>query len=216
LSCAQTKSNPDYTLYLVTDRSLMTSATLEEGVQQAIAGGCSVVQLREKDLTARAFYEAALSIRKVTQERNVPLIINDRLDIAMAVGADGVHLGQKDLPCKEARKLLGDRFLIGVSAATVEEAEQAEADGADYLGVGAMHTTATKTNTRPVTPSLLSEIVSAVSIPVVAIGGIQKDNVAELADTNISGVAVVSAVLGQRNIPSAAKALRSAVEALKR
>lgn len=212
MSCAQTKNKPDYTLYLVTDRTLMTTGTLEEAVEQAIDGGCSVIQLREKELTSREFYEAARQMRTLTKARNVPLIINDRLDIALAVGADGVHLGQKDLPCKEARKLLGDTFLIGVSTATVAEAKQAQADGADYLGVGAMHVTATKTNTRPVTPALLAEIKAAVSIPVVAIGGINESNVEELRGTQIDGIAVVSAILAKPDITAAAKTMRQRIE----
>ncbi len=212
MRCAQTKNKPDYTLYLVTDRTLMTANTLEEAVEQAIDGGCSMVQLREKDLTAREFYEAACRLRALTRARNVPLIINDRLDIALAAGADGVHLGQKDLPCREARRLLGEDFLIGVSAATVAEAKQAQADGADYLGVGAMHVTATKTNTRPVTPALLAEIKAAVSIPVVAIGGIHAGNLSELRGTGIDGVAVVSAILAQPDITAAAKTMRQKTE----
>lgn len=214
MHCAPIKSNMDYTLYLVTDRTLMTAATLEEAVAQAIDGGCSVIQLREKDLTSRQFYEAARSLRELTAERQVPLIINDRLDIALAVGADGVHLGQKDIPCREARKILGDDFCIGVSAATVAEAKQAEADGADYLGVGAMHTTATKTNTRPVTPALLREIRLAVSIPVVAIGGINAANIDELKGTGIAGVAVVSAILAKQDITAAARIMRGKAEGL--
>lgn len=214
MSCAPTKNKADYTLYLVTDRTLMTTDTLEQAVSQAIDGGCSMIQLREKDAYSRAFYETACRLRSLTRARNVPLIINDRLDIALACGADGVHLGQKDLPCKAARAILGKDFLIGVSAATVEEAVQAEADGADYLGVGAMHVTATKTNTRPVTPLLLSQIKSAVSIPVVAIGGINEHNIGELQNTGIDGVAVVSAILSQPDIQKAAQLLRQKAEEL--
>lgn len=213
MSFARTRNNNPL-LYLVTDRSLMTTATLEEAVAQAIDGGCTMVQLREKHSTSREFYETACRIRTLTKARHTPLIINDRLDIAMAVHADGVHLGQKDLPCREARSILGNKMVIGVSAATVAEAMQAEADGADYLGVGAMHVTATKTNTRPVTPALLREITAAVSIPVVAIGGITADNVQELAGTGIHGIAVVSAILAKPDIKAAAETLRQKAEAL--
>lgn len=206
--------NKDCLLYLVTDRSLMSAATLEEAVEQAIDGGCTMVQLREKDASAREFYETACRLRTLTKKRHIPLIINDRLDIAMAVQADGVHLGQSDLPCREARRILGKEMVIGVSAATVAEAKQAEADGADYLGVGAMHVTATKTNTRPVTPALLAEIAAAVSIPVVAIGGINERNVNALADTGINGIAVVSAILAKPDIKAAAETLRQKAEAL--
>lgn len=214
MNCDRIRNKIDYTLYLVTDRSLMTADTLEEAVEQAVSGGCSVVQMREKDSTSREFFETALRLRVLTKEKNVPLIINDRLDIAMASGADGVHLGQKDLPCSTARAILGKEKLIGVSAATVEEAVQAEKDGADYLGVGAMHVTATKTNTRPVTPELLQNICSAVSIPVVAIGGISEENVHELAGTGIAGIAVVSAVLAKPDIRKAAHDLRQKLGAI--
>ena len=193
----------------------MSTKTLEEAVEQAIAGGCTVIQLREKDASSREFYETACRLREITAAHHIPLIINDRLDIALAAGADGVHLGQQDLPCREARKILGSNFLIGVSAATVAEAKQAEADGADYLGVGAMHITATKTNTRPVTPALLAEIKAAVSIPVVAIGGIKAENLHELTGTGIDGVAVVSAVIAQPDITAAARLLRQRMEAMR-
>ena len=215
MSCAQTKNKPDYTLYLVTDRALMSTKTLEEAVEQAIDGGCTVVQLREKDASSRSFYETACRLRQITAARQIPLIINDRLDIALAAGADGVHLGQQDLPCREARKILGENCLIGVSAATVAEAKQAEDDGADYLGVGALHVTATKQNTRPVTPALLAEIKASVSIPVVAIGGIKADNLHELTGTGIDGIAVVSAILAQPDIPAAARLLRRQMEAIR-
>ena len=214
MSFVLTKNNVDYTLYLVTDQTILSGKSLEEDVEQAIFGGCSIVQIREKDTDGRVFFETAKRLREMPAKCSIPLIINDRVDIAMAVGADGVHLGQKDLPCKEVRALLGNDRLIGVSAATVAEAIQAERDGADYLGVGAMHVTATKQNTRPVTPSLLAEITGSVSIPVVAIGGISGENVNELQHTGIHGVAVVSAVLGKPDILEAAHTLRSQVEAI--
>lgn len=214
MSFDRTKNNWNYTLYLVTDRTIMTTATLEEAVSQAIDGGCTMVQLREKNSTSLAFYKTAVHLRALTKERNIPLIINDRLDIAMAVGADGVHLGQTDLPCREARKILGNTMHIGVSAATVAEALQAQTDGADYLGVGAVYGTATKTNTRSVTPELLAEITAAVSIPVVAIGGIHAQNIQELAGTGIDGIAVVSAILANPHITAAAQTLRQKAEAL--
>lgn len=208
MNCDQTKNKIDYTLYLVTDRSLMTTDTLESAVEQAIAGGCTVVQLREKEACTKDFFEMACRIRTITKAHHVPLFINDRLDIALAVGADGVHLGQNDLPCKEARNILGDKLYIGVSAATVAEAKQAEADGADYLGVGALNTTSTKLNTRSVTPTLLAEIKQSVSIPVVAIGGIQPNNLPLLRGTKIDGIAVVSAILAQPDITNAAHRLK--------
>ena len=195
-------------LYLVTDRRLMTSATLEEGVAAAIRGGATIVQLREKECSSREFYETALRIKEITDAAGVPLIINDRLDIAMAVDAAGVHVGQKDLPPREVRRLLGPDKIIGVSAATLPEALQAVADGADYLGVGAMFPTGTKTNTRPVTLAQLTEICAAVPVPVVAIGGISRDNAPTLRGSGIAGPAVVSAILAQPDIEQAARELK--------
>lgn len=190
----------DYTLYLVTDRRLITQPTLEAAVEQAILGGCTMVQLREKEVSSREFFQTALRVQNVTRRYQVPLLINDRVDVALAVNADGVHIGQKDLPCREVRGLLGADKLLGVSAATVQEAQEAERDGATYLGVGAMNATSTKTDTRVVTPPLLAEIKASVKIPVVAIGGIHSGNVANLAGTGIDGIAVVSAVLAQPDI----------------
>lgn len=208
------KSKIDYTLYLVTDRRLMSCPTIEESVSLAIDGGASVVQLREKDCTSREFYELAVLVKEITEARNVPLIINDRIDIALAANADGVHLGQSDIPCKEARKILGADKIIGVSAALAEEAVQAQADGADYLGVGAVFTTKTKTNTRPVTPEIIKKIRAAVTIPFVVIGGINSENIKELYGLGINGAAVVSAVAAQADITEAAKKMRKAAELL--
>lgn len=208
------KNRVDYTLYLVTDRRLMSSKTVEESVELAIEGGVSVVQLREKDCTSREFYELALRVKKITAPRNVPLIINDRIDICLAADADGVHLGQKDLPCREARKILGSDKIIGISAALPEEARLAQADGADYLGVGAVFATDTKSDTRPVTPEIIREIRAAVTIPFVVIGGVNSDNIRQLYGLGINGAAVVSAVAAQNDIASAARSMRSAAEKL--
>ncbi|MCD8078526.1 MAG: thiamine phosphate synthase [Lachnospiraceae bacterium] len=199
----------DYTLYLCTDRNLMTTDTLEEAVEAAIRGGVTVVQLREKDCSSAEFLEQAFRIREITDRAGIPLIINDRLDVALAVDAAGVHVGQSDFPATVARNLLGPDKLIGVSAATVEEARKAEADGADYLGVGAMFATSTKTNTRPVSMERLAEIRQAVSIPIVAIGGIQASNAAQFRGTGINGLAVVSAILAQPDIEKAARKLKN-------
>lgn len=209
------KENIDYTLYLVTDRRLMSTATIEESIDLAIAGGASVVQLREKDCSSREFYELALRVKKITAPKNVPLIINDRIDICLAADADGVHLGQSDIPCKEARKILGTDKIIGISAALPEEAVQAQSDGADYLGVGAMFPTGTKTNTRPVTPEIIKQIRAAVTIPFVVIGGINPDNIGALSGLGINGAAVVSAVIAQKDITEAARKMRKAVLAVK-
>lgn len=202
----------DYTLYVCTDRELMSSPTMEESVEQAILGGAGVIQLRDKDSSGRRMYETALSLKAVTDRYDVPLIINDRVDIAMAVDAGGVHLGQSDMPIEAARRLLGPHKIIGISAAKVQEAMDAEVAGADYLGVGAMFATGTKDNTRPVTKELLMEIRRAVSIPIVAIGGIHADNVTTLRDTGINGVAVVSAVVAQPDVAEAARTMRRLFE----
>lgn len=208
------KRNVDYTLYLVTDRGLMSSKTVEESVERAIKGGASVVQLREKDCTSREFYELALRVKRITAPRNVPLIINDRIDICLAADADGVHLGQKDLPCREARKILGNDKIIGVSAALPEEAVQAQKDGADYLGVGAVFATETKSDTRPVTPEVIREIRAAVTIPFVVIGGVNAENIKGLYGLGINGAAVVSAIVSQNDITSAARIMRELAEKL--
>lgn len=206
--------NIDYTLYLVTDRELMSCPTVEECVERAVAGGASVVQLREKSCTSREFYELAVRVKKITAALNVPLIINDRIDICLAADADGVHLGQKDIPCAAARKILGRDKIIGVSAALPEEARRAELDGADYLGVGAVFSTSTKSDTRPVTPEIIRQIRAAVSIPFVAIGGINKNNIPQLYGLGINGAAVVSAVAAQQDIEAAAREMRAAAERL--
>lgn len=208
------KKNVDYTLYFCTDRGLMSCDTIEESVERAVAGGAGVVQLREKDCTSREFYELAKRVLKITRANNVPLIINDRVDICLAAGADGVHLGQKDLPCREARRILGENAIIGVSAALPEEAAQAQADGADYLGVGAVFTTSTKSDTRPVTPEIIRQIRAAVTIPFVVIGGVNKENILTLKGLGINGAAVVSAVAAQKDITAAAREMRAAAEQL--
>lgn len=205
----------DYTLYLVTDRELMSCETIGQSVERAIAGGATVVQLREKNASSREFYELAVRVRKITEPCQVPLIINDRIDICMAAGADGVHLGQKDIPCDIARRILGSEKIIGVSAATPEEAAKAERDGADYLGVGAVFSTSTKTDTRPVTPEIIRNIRAAVTIPFVVIGGINSENIETLSGLGINGAAVVSAVVAQPDIEKAARTMRAAVEKIK-
>ena len=204
----------DYTLYLCTDSGLMSCKTVEESVEKAISGGCSVVQLREKTASSLEMYQLACRVKQVTDRYNVPLIINDRLDICLAAGAAGVHLGQSDIPCREARRILGADKIIGVSAATPEEAAKAQADGADYLGVGAVFPTSTKTNTRKVTPETIRGIRSAVQIPFVVIGGVNAQNIAQLYGLGINGAAVISAVVAQPDITAAAREMRRAAELL--
>ena len=208
------KLKPDYSLYLCTDSALMSCKTVEESVEKAVIGGCTVVQLREKNCSSREFYELALRVKKITDSYKIPLIINDRLDICLAADADGVHLGQQDLPCAEARKILGKDKIIGVSAALPEEAAAAEAAGADYLGVGAVFPTSTKTNTRPVTPETIRAIRAAVSIPFVVIGGVNQSNISSLYGLGINGAAVISAVIAQPDITEAARQMKAAVKGL--
>lgn len=209
------KSKIDYTLYLVTDRRLMSCETIEQSVERAIAGGASVVQLREKDCSSREFYELALRVKRITESNNVPLIINDRIDICLAADADGVHLGQSDIPCREARRILGADKLIGVSAALPEEARQAQANGADYLGIGAVFPTSTKDDARAVSLETLREIRAAVTIPFVVIGGVNAKSITRLYGMGIDGAAVVSAVVAQKDITAAAREMRAAAEKLK-
>ena len=196
----------DLSLYLVTDRQLMSTDTLEQAVCQAIEGGCTLVQLREKDCSSREFYLSALRIKEVTDRMGVPLIINDRVDIALAVGAAGVHVGQNDLPAAQVKRIAPE-LIVGVSARTVEDAKKAQQDGADYLGVGAMFSTSTKKDAQTIGIERLKEITQTVSIPVVAIGGIKKENAHLLRDTGIQGIAVVSAVIAQSDIRGAAREL---------
>ena len=201
------KHGIDYSLYLCTDRRLMTSPTIEASVESALRGGTTVIQLREKDCSSREFYELGLRVKKITDAYHAPLIINDRVDIALAVGAAGVHVGQGDLPCKVVREMIGPDMIVGVSAATLEEAVRAEEDGADYLGVGAMYATATKTDTRPVSMEELLKIRAAVKIPIVVIGGINKQTLGNFKGTGVDGLAVVSAIVAQPDPEAAAREL---------
>ena len=204
----ESKRKVDYSLYLCTDRRLMTSSSIEECVEHAIQGGVTIVQLREKDCSSREFYELALRVKRVTKQYQVPLIVNDRVDIALAADADGVHVGQKDLPCQEVRRLVGEKKIVGVSAANRVAALQAAADGADYIGVGAVFATGTKQDAVVIAPEELAAIRQAVSIPMVAIGGIQKQTLPLLKGTGIDGVAVISAIVAQPDVEQAARELK--------
>lgn len=210
------KQEIDYTLYLCTDRDLMSTDTIEEAVEQAVKGGCTVVQLREKDCSSLEFYETALRVKKITDQYKIPLIINDRVDIALAVNADGVHVGQDDLPAASVRRILGGDKVIGVSAGSVREAVKAREDGADYLGVGAMHATSTKTDADVTTVEELKKIREMVDLPIVAIGGINKQTLPELKGTGVDGIAVVSAVIAADDIERAASELSEAVRSQKK
>ena len=203
------KPDIDYTLYLCTDRQLMTTETIEESVELAIQGGVSVVQLREKTCISREFYDMAKAVKTITDAYEVPLIINDRIDIALAVGADGVHLGQGDIPIGVARNLLGAAKMVGAPANTGALAKEAWHAGADYLGVGDVFGTTTKSDTRQISLEELKEIRDAVVIPVVAIGGVNEENIGLLKKTGVDGAAVISAVVGQKDITAAAERLIS-------
>ena len=200
---------PDYSLYLVTDRMLMRTKTLGEAVEQAIAGGCTLVQLREKEISSLDFYVLASEMKKITDIYGIPLIINDRIDIAMAVGAAGVHTGQKDIPADIVRKVMGKDMLLGVSAASVAEAVNAAKAGADYLGVGAMFPTRTKPDAGFVSMEELGKIRRAVDIPIVVIGGINKENATLFQPMGIDGLAVASAVIAQPDIKKSAADLKA-------
>ncbi|MCL2054300.1 MAG: thiamine phosphate synthase [Oscillospiraceae bacterium] len=201
------RPTPDYSLYLVTDRDLMSCSTIEESVEQAILGGCTVVQLCEKTADSREFYDIAVRVREITTCLGVPLIINDRVDIALAVNADGVHVGQSDLPPEIVRRIIGQDKLVGVSASNLAEALAAVESGADYLGVGAMFATGTKTNANIVSMEELHEIRRKISLPLVVIGGINKETLPLFKGSGIDGIAVVSAVVSQEDIAGAARGL---------
>ena len=200
---------PDYSLYLVTDRMLMRTKTLGEAVEQAVIGGCTIVQLREKEILSLDFYVLASEMKKITDRYGIPLIINDRMDIAMAVGAAGIHIGQKDIPADIARKVIGKDMLLGVSAVSAAEAVNAAKAGADYLGVGAMFPTRTKPDAGFVSMEELGRIRKAVDIPIVVIGGISKENAMLFQPMGIDGLAVVSAVIAQPDIKKSAADLKS-------
>lgn len=186
--------NLDLSLYLVTDKSDDVEKFLKT-IEEAIKGGVSVVQIREKTADTLDFYNLALKVKEITTKYNIPLIINDRVDVALAIDAEGVHVGQSDMPCDITRALVGHDKIVGVSAATIEEAKKAEKDGADYIGTGAVFPTATKDDAPKITKKDLKEIVDSINIPVVAIGGITIENASELIDTGISGLSVVSAIM---------------------
>ncbi|WP_414150717.1 thiamine phosphate synthase [Acetobacterium carbinolicum] len=200
-------------LYAVTDRSWLGDKTLADQVEETLKGGATFIQLREKKLDFDAFVKEARAIKKLTDAYNIPFVINDAVDVALAVDADGVHVGQDDSDAGALREQLGDK-IIGVSADTVELARKAEADGADYIGVGAIYSTATKTDAEVVAFETIAAICKAVTIPVVAIGGLNETNILSLKGTGVDGVALVSAIFSKKDIISATKALRSLSETM--
>lgn len=197
----------DYSIYLVTDEACLHGRPLLECVEEALAAGVTLVQYRAKAADGGVLYAEACRLKELCDKYNVPLIINDRLDIALAVGAAGVHLGQDDLPCAVARRLLGEDFIIGVSAHNPAEAVQAVSEGADYLGCGAVFGTATKHDVAKLGLENLRAIRKSVAVPMVGIGGITADNYAEVLATGADGAAIVSGILAQEDIGAVVKKL---------
>ena len=198
----------DYSLYLVTDRMVLGTRDFLQSIEEALKGGVTLVQLREKELSSADFYHSACAIKELTHAYHVPFIINDRLDIALAVDADGLHIGQDDLPLPVARKLLGPDKILGYSVSTIEEARCGEQNGADYLGAGTVFWTGSKSDIgEPIGLEGLQQIHKAVSIPVVAIGGIGPANLPAVKSIGIEGVSLISAILGQADIETASRNL---------
>ncbi|MFA9378510.1 MAG: thiamine phosphate synthase [Lachnotalea sp.] len=199
-------------LYAVTDRTWVGNQTLSQQVEETLKAGTTLLQLREKDLSSEEFLEEAKIMRKICEKYKVPFMINDNVEIALACNADGVHVGQSDRMARDVRKALGADKIIGVSAQTVEQAKLAQEQGADYLGVGAVFNTSTKLDAAEVSFETLKAICRAVTIPVIAIGGISLKNISELKDTEIDGIAVVSAIFASENITEATHKLLEKVK----
>lgn len=199
-------------LYAVTDRGWVGRQTLLQQVECALRGGATCVQLREKELNAEAFLAEAKEIKELCARYGVPFLINDNVELALAVDADGVHVGQEDMDARDVRSLIGKDKILGVTAKTVQQALRAQQAGADYLGSGAVFGSTTKTNAKPMTRQLLQSICQSVSIPVVAIGGIHRGNIAALAGTDIRGVAVVSGIFGAADIEEECRLLKAEIE----
>lgn len=201
------KAQPDYSIYLVTDDGCLQGRALIDCVREALEGGVTLVQYRAKTASSAEMYAEALQLKALCDRFNVPLIINDRLDIAMAVGAAGVHLGQDDLPCAAARKILGEDYIIGVSAHNPAEAKAALQSGADYLGCGAVFGTATKADVQKLGTEGLAAICKAKGLPVVGIGGVTADNYREVRAAGADGAAIVSGILAQPDIRATVEAI---------
>ena len=199
-------------LYAVTDRAWIGKQTLYEQVEAALKGGVTCVQLREKELDEVAFLQEAKDICALCRRYNVPFIINDNVEIAIACGADGIHVGQEDMAAGKVRRRVGDSMILGISVHTVEEARQAVQDGADYLGLGAVFPTSTKMDVEQMSSETLQTICNAVDVPIVAIGGINRDNLLKLAGSGVDGVALVSAIFSAEDIESICRKLRTLSE----
>lgn len=195
-------------LYAVTDRAWAIKQSLIEQIEDALKGGATCIQLREKNLSHDEFLKEALQVKELCKKYNVPFIINDNVEIAIECKADGIHVGQGDMAVDKVRSLVGKDMIIGVSTQTVEQAIQAEKDGADYLGVGAVFSTSTKLDANAVSHDTLRKICEEVNIPVVAIGGINKNNIEKLSNTKINGVAIISGIFAADNIEEECKTLR--------
>lgn len=201
------KAQPDYSIYLVTDDGCLQGRALINCVREALEGGVTLVQYRAKTASSAEMYAEALQLKALCDSFNVPLIINDRLNIAMAVGAAGVHLGQDDLPCAAARRILGEDYIIGVSAHNPAEAAEALQSGADYLGCGAVFGTATKADVKKLGTDGLAAICKAKGLPVVGIGGVTADNYREVRAAGADGAAIVSGILAQPDIRATVRAI---------
>ena len=199
-------------LYAITDRHWLNGRTLYSVVKESLEGGVTFLQLREKELDEEHFLEEARELQKLCREYQVPFVVNDNVDIAVAINADGVHVGQSDMEAGDVRAKLGPDKIIGVTAKTVKQAVLAQERGADYLGVGAVFHTDSKADAREISFDTLRDICKAVSIPVIAIGGISKENVMELAGSGVCGIAVISAIFAQKDIEAAAAQLRESTE----
>lgn len=199
-------------LYAVTDRAWTGERSLYEQVESALKGGVSCVQLREKELDEKDFLQEARDICQLCHRYGIPFIVNDSVNIAIACGADGIHVGQGDMAADEVRRLTGEKMILGVSVHTVEEARRAVADGADYLGLGAVFPTTTKTDVEQMPNKLLREICDAVDVPVVAIGGINRNNIKSLSGSGVDGVALVSAIFSAADIEETCRELRALAE----
>ncbi|WP_066288121.1 thiamine phosphate synthase [Bacillus sp. FJAT-29937] len=202
---------PNYTLYLVTEESAPLEKLLQT-VENAVKGGVTIVQLREKQSSGKLFYEKASKLKALLDRYQVPLIINDRIDVALAVHSAGVHIGQSDLPLLSVREMVPDSMIVGISVSTVEEAKIAEKNGADYIGVGACFPTQSKDNAKVLPEGMLGSIIKEVSIPVVAIGGIKLENIAELQKNKLAGYAIVSAIMKAKNPLESAETFRKAID----
>lgn len=206
------KLNNSLLLYAITDRHWLNGKTLYSQVELALKGGATMIQIREKDLDENTFLKEAEQIQSLCAKYCVPFIVNDNVELAVKIGADGVHVGQSDMAAKDVRALIGKDKILGVSAQTVEQALEAQKCGADYLGTGAIFPTGSKDDAQVLGVQTLKEICSAVNIPVVAIGGISKDNILELKKSGIAGVSVISAIFAQNDIVAATAELKSLAE----